>query len=244
MYYRNRLFCPRAAALLAALCFSGAGFAQDGGGEELRLFEPVQNQEEEDSAQRARTLGNRQGQNAGGGEPAFSLVGTSRFGDRHIARLRGSDGEVIRVEGDPGGEIPVPGHPGFTVAGIGSGEVEVRHPEDEPCVESREDGVSCAGGNTARLQLATAEPVEPPRERRNRGRGGDSESGEDQEADGGPADNPFAAALRASRNQDEEARRTVRERRTRNRGRRIDPDDVPEGMRVVRTPFGDRLVEE
>ena len=51
--------------------------------------------------------------------------------------------------------------------------------------------------------------------------------------------NPFEAIARRSQNSNPD--------RTDNqqfRPRRINPEDVPPGMRVVSTPFGDRLVED
>jgi hypothetical protein len=69
-----------------------------------------------------------------------------------------------------------------------------------------------------------------------------------------PSDNPFAAALRAARERAEsegmplevmevmEVVEVVEGERF--RPRRIDPSDVPPGARLIRTPFGDRIITE
>jgi hypothetical protein len=60
------------------------------------------------------------------------------------------------------------------------------------------------------------------------------------------ADNPFAAALRAAAQNERAGNAGQRGpfNAERFQPRRIAPEDVPPGMRVVRTPFGDRLVEQ
>ena len=49
--------------------------------------------------------------------------------------------------------------------------------------------------------------------------------------------NPFEELLQRASNPDSEISTSSFE------PRRIDPEDIPSGMRVVSTPFGDRLVE-
>ncbi|MGM0632262.1 MAG: hypothetical protein ACQETO_03710 [Pseudomonadota bacterium] len=211
----------------------------DGTTPSLQLFEPV-DRPESTPAQRPGT--SRGVSNAGGDGPRFELVGTSRFGNRYRARLRSADGQVVTVEVHSGETATVPGHPGFRVEVPGARQVIVSHPGSTPCVADEERGVAClAGGRQSRLQLATAAPLAPREEAPSEENGGDQQEGEDS----AQSDNPFARALRAARegNSEDEAAARARAQRFQQR-RRIDPEDVPEGFRVVRTPFGDRLIEE
>jgi hypothetical protein len=95
--------------------------------------------------------------------------------------------------------------------------------------------------------LATAAPIEPPPEperRSDRRTDGSDTQGADaseENVDDVPQ-NPFAAALRAAREREEPDAAASRAEEQRFRPRRIDPEDVPEGYRLVRTPFGDRVV--
>lgn len=181
--------------------------------------------------------------------PQFTLVGTSRFGDRQRARIRSRSGEVIAVNIDASGSSPIPGYPGYQITDGGSRQLVVQHPTNAPCVEAADQGVSCSGPNVTRLQLATAEPIQraPEPERRNgRNAQGDADSASTNMStdDDATAQNPFAAALRAARERGEVDPAVMRAEAERFRPRRIDPSEVPEGARVIRTPFGDRIVQD
>mgnify|MGYP001627115422 CR=1 FL=1 len=171
----------------------------------------------------------------------FVLVGTSQIGDRQRARLRSPDGQTLTVELNPLGSASIPGYPGYEVSRISARELEVRHPASTPCVPNREQGVTCAGTHQARLQLATAAPV--VREQPATNQTQQVDPAQQNAADGGQPENPFAAALRAARERGEipEAGAT-RADGARFRARRIDPADVPPGAQLIRTPFGDRIV--
>ena len=174
------------------------------------------------------------------------LVGTSQFGDRYRATLRNrllpqQPGESVTVELQPQGSTPVPGYPGFGIRWSGAQEVVLQHPSNSPCVENQDQGVFCTGRQESRLQLTTAAAVvraEAPEQNN-----GDTE--QNGNTDAAPADNPFAAALRAARARGEQIDPAVlRAERNRFRPRRIDPDDVPPGAQLIRTPFGDRIVTQ
>ncbi|HDZ08719.1 hypothetical protein [Pseudohongiella sp.] len=211
----------------------------------LSLFEPVDQGTDNDQSQ---TSGPRNPSVSAGGGPQFSLVGTSRFGDRYTVSVRDSSGEVITVDAGAGGDAAIPGYPGFSVTHVASRHVLLQQPASSPCFEFSDQGVTCEDGNTARLALATAEPVAPPPEPERR-RDRRAEDGDAQNADAGEQNtadqpmNPFANALRAARERDGEPDAAAsRAEAQRFRPRRIDPEDVPEGYRLVRTPFGDRMV--
>lgn len=176
--------------------------------------------------------------------PAFTLVGTSRFGERYRARLRNADGQVIAVDVTPGQPVAIPGYPGYAIVANDARELQLRHPPGAPCRDAATQGVSCTGANTARLSLATAAAVEvapePAANQRRRFRGRNVEGGTEGEL----TQNPFEVALRNARNLSEEELAELRRRAERFEGRRLDPADLPEGARIMRTPFGDRIVRD
>jgi hypothetical protein len=211
----------------------------------LSLFEAV---EQSSAGNDSQASGPRNPSVSASNGPQFALVGTSRFGDRYRVSVRASGGDVITVDAGDGGSAAIPGYPGFRVTQVASRHVILEHPASTPCFEFRDQGVTCDGSNVARLALATAEPVAPPqepasrRDRRAQGQDGQGSGDSEQSAEDRPQ-NPFAAALRAARERDGEPDAAAsRAEEQRFRPRRIDPDDVPEGYRLVRTPFGDRVV--
>lgn len=253
-FSKRSIHIVTAASVALAICVStlAQGQAQTQAppenGSPLSLFEPV---EQASSNSQAQTSGPRNPTVSAGGTPQFALVGTSRFGDRYRVSVRDSGGEVITVDAGAGagGSASIPGYPGFSVTHVESRHVLLQHPDSTPCFDFRDQGVTCEGGNTARLALATATPIEAPAEperRRNRrsdNRDVQSADHSEQIEEGEPV-NPFAAALRAARERGEPDAAASRAEEQRFRPRRIDPADVPEGYRLIRTPFGDRVVPE
>lgn len=232
-----------AACTALALCMASLSQAQTDE-QPLSLFEPVEQAASNDQPQ---TSGPRNPAASAGGGPQFALVGTSRFGDRYRVSVRNSSGEVITVDAGAGGNAAIPGYPGFSVTQVAARQVTLQHPDSMPCFDFSDQGVTCQGGNTARLALATAEPIapapEPERRRDRRAEERDAQgtdAGEQTDAD--RPENPFAAALRAARDRGEPDAAASRAEEQRFRPRRIDPEDVPEGYRLIRTPFGDRVV--
>ncbi|WP_339858960.1 hypothetical protein [Pseudohongiella acticola] len=221
-----------------------AGAQVQNNARELSLFEPV---EQTATSNQPQTSGPRNPVATPGSGPQFALVGTSRFGDRYRVSVRTSGGEVITVDAGSGGSAAIPGYPGYRVTQVASRHVLLEQPASTPCFAFSDQGVSCEGGNVARLALATAEAVAPPQEpARRRDRGAETQEGQDDSSSEQGAEerpeNPFAAALRAARERDEPDAAASRAEEQRFRPRRIDPDDVPEGFRLIRTPFGDRVV--
>lgn len=233
-----------ATAICAALAFCLSVAVQAQNDDSLMLFEPLDQDAVNDQNQAS---GPRNPTQAVGSGPQFSLIGTSRFGDRYRVSVRDSSGEVITVDAGAGGSAAIPGHPGFAVTQVAARHVLLQHPGNSPCFSFRDQGVTCEGDNTARLALTTAEPVAPPpeperrRDRRAEDRDARAADASDQDAEQRP-ENPFAAALRAARERGEPDAAASRAEEQRFRPRRIDPADVPEGHRLIRTPFGDRVV--
>lgn len=205
----------------------------------LNLFEPVERQ----SAPITQQL--EQSPSApvavSSTEP-FTMIGTSRLGDRWRARVRSPSGQVVTVDLDPKVPVTIPGYPGYTIAAANTRELVVRHPASSPCVPRTDQGVNCASGTEARLSIATASPIaavspaQAPMQ---------ATAGAETVVTEVSPDNPFAAALRAARERAEADGVPLQMMEgERFRPRRIDPSEVPEGSRLIRTPFGDRIITQ
>ena len=125
----------------------------------------------------------------------------------------------------------IPGHPGYEVSRIGSGEAFLRYPDETTCIEFQQDGVTCESAQVARVSLTNQAPLESPVSAR------DSVAAEDSGGEDAPI-NPFEALLERAANPNADSDTGSFE------PIRIDPKDVPPGMKVVSTPFGDRLIED
>ena len=195
--------------------------------QDLTLFEPVQVSAENTSRSPARP--NRESR-ATTSEPPFTLMGTSRIGDNYSAMVKHRGGETIIVRVGANGNTPIPDYSGYSIVDVAAGNISIRYPGNSPCIEFSGQGVSCNdAANIARLTLPTSAPlpsVNPPDEL--------IESVEDQPK------NPFETLRNGAVAQDEEQAGNA----ARFTPRRINPEDVPEGMRVISTPFGDRLVAQ
>lgn len=218
--------------VVLALLSSASLVAQD-----LNLFEPVEipnNASSPDSiqAREQRNLPN---------VPAFTLLGTSRIGSTLRASLVDNNGEVVRVVMGDEESTPIPGYAGYNLIRVDSRSVAISQPTNTPCVAASDKGVECSSDGLTQLSLTTAAPiaVAPTAV-------ASADSNDEIAAAAGEEepDNPFAAALRAAAQNESATRgRGGRAINERFEVRRIAPEDIPEGMRVVRTPFGDRLVE-
>lgn len=219
--------------LAPLLLLGSVSFAQD-----LTLFEAVETPANGAAGDLAIAREQRNLPNA----PAFTLLGTSRIGDRRRVSLIDNNGEVLVVEMGDNESAPIPDHMGYQIAGFESGKVTLILPGDMPCITASDKGVRCGSDGMAELTLTTAAPIAVASEQNN----GEERSGQIDSNDEGQPENPFAAALRAAA-QNEASAQNGRPRAgpngSRFDARRIAPEDVPAGMRVVRTPFGDRLVE-
>jgi hypothetical protein len=217
-------------AFLALAC--SAAFAQD-----LTLFEAVETPANGGALSATQA---REQRNIANG-PAFTLLGTSRIGDRRRASLVDSNGEVLVVELSDAESTPIPDHIGYSIVTLESGKVSISLPADMPCIAASDKGVNCGSDGLAELSLTTAAPIVIAGNQDN----GAAVPGQEEAAPEGQVDNPFAAALRAAAQNEANAQngRPRRGNAESFEARRIAPEDVPAGMRVVRTPFGDRLVE-
>ena len=221
----------RTHAILAILLFSSdAIFFSKSNlvAQNLSLFEEL-----ESSTRDAISRGSAR--NSGGeiiSEPNFTLVGTARFGDHYSAIINNGDERNILLDSTSDSTMLIPGHPGYRILDIRSGEISIRYPTDRACVSSEDKGISCSDANTAKLRLTNIEPIKSVKSDVARvGNGIRSEPN--------APENPFAALLEEASNSE-----SINNETSSFTPRRINQDDVPSGMRVVSTPFGDRLVEE
>ncbi len=255
-------FCPRTArarrfdcvrpqgALFAAflgiaslLAWSAPAAAQP-----LQLFEEVE-QSNSGSGRRSGSAGSVVATLST--EPEFVLKGTSRIGERRQVLLQHRDGQVIEVPLQAAGPNPIPGHGQYRVVAEQGRRVGVSYPANGVCVSSAQLGVGCDDvAKVMWLSLRTG----PVTERFVV----DLDTGEaDATDEANETDEAAKVAIQARRAAEDLARDPenpfVRLRAEalgqevptapRFTPRRIDPADVPPGMRVVSTPFGDRLVE-
>ncbi len=208
--------------------------------QDLSLFEPVVNEVRIDNVEAQQ---NRE-QNAVATAPAFTLIGTSRIGGRYKATLASSSGKIVVVTGSPGSVQEIPDHPGYRLVDIGSRRVSIANPGASPCIAAADKGVTCGADGLSLLSLATAAPVPAAQNAEAATAYNDSAAPQP----GAIPENPFAAALRAAAlneaNAQAQAPIPITPGAERFQPRRIAPEDVPPGARVVRTPFGDRLVEQ
>jgi hypothetical protein len=231
---------------LLLLCAVPIGSAQalaqdsnqvDQANQDLSLFEDI---EVAENRARGANRTSREPRVTGAG-PEFTLLGTSRIGDSYSAILRHKSGESILVRSQANTATAIEDHAGYSILGVGPGKLSLRYPASVPCEEYVEQGVSCAvSSNTAELVLATSTPLSRPAlERQSR----QTDSANSSKPPVALVANPFEA-LRAAQVDGDNPAQNNDGADNRFSPRRISPDDVPSGMRVVSTPFGDRLVDQ
>jgi len=214
---------------LLCIAISGFGYSQ-----QLNLFEEIETDTRSPSDNRNRAA---DGGRAGSTTPEFTLIGTSRIGSEYSAVIKHRGGDTLIVKAGPNFSTQIPGYSDYSILGVESGSISVRYPETVSCVEFHDQGVSCAaGGNIATLSLANGEPMSSNEVETSLATATSNELLPDEQ----PI-NPFEALRAQQNNRSANTRDVDNERFT---PRRISPEDVPPGMRVVSTPFGDRLVEE
>ena len=216
--------------LLVVICFSPVKVVLP---QELRLFEETEsNTSIRDDTVRGGTRRDSDGNVITG--PEFTLVGTTRIGNNFLVVIEDRSGDTISVRVGESTSAAIPGYSEFRVLSMRSGRVSIEYPSSVPCVEFEEQGITCATPQVASLSLTNAQPIESANQDTtfvgNQNTGASSQ--EENIA------NPFEAILQRASNPD-----SVEETENNFTPRRINPENVPSGMRIVSTPFGDRLVE-
>lgn len=231
-------FGPTIVSLSFAMVITGSAQAQD-----FDLFEPV---ETTDNQQAAQSRPGRESR-VTSTKPDFTLLGTSRIGDRYSVILAHRDGEKVVVTTEPGINSPIANYSEYSLITTIAGTVSIILPPSSPCMGFPESGVRCnENGTIAELTLPNRPAIAASGQQ---GRA----AGFVQAAEPGAVEvvedpaNPFEA-MRARALNGNDANPANPENDTgqgsRFVPRRIDPSEVPPGMRVVRTPFGDRLVNQ
>jgi len=201
--------------------------------QELSLFEETESSKSEQD-NRVEQARRRDGDGNIINGPEFTLIGTTRIGEKYVVVIKDRDGKIISISVFKGVETPIPGYQGFEIVGFGSGEATISYPEGLGCVDFDSQGVTCETPRIARLNLANGKPLENSARIILNDENLSGANSPDKEI----SSNPFEALLeRAASSQVEQDRNTFEPVR-------ISLEDVPPGMRVVSTPFGDRLVEE
>lgn len=201
----------------------------------LSLFEEL----DEDGTDSPRSIRGRTTDDGSviGFSEGFTLLGTSRIGDRYSVMIRDGEGKTLSLTKPLGSDLALPGHPGYALVGVEAASISIRYPESVSCVDSEEKGIRCNDMRTAVLSLTNREPlINSSLSDANSSRDENSSSLNQTQEDE-PIVNPFEAISRRGRNSGIQENAQFRPRR-------INPEDVPPGMRVVSTPFGDRLVED
>jgi hypothetical protein len=169
----------------------------------------------------------------------FVLKGVSQIGNRYIVFLEAPNSKMIQVDMGSKRRVSINnGFPDYHLIRMTDREVKIDYPDNAPCRRSNpQKGIKCVnGGKSATLDFTVGKPLasntvvssNPPNQV-----------------------NPFLAAMNKNKqlSEEEKAKReeALQKRRElyKNFKRQVIKDeDVPEGMRVVRTPFGDRLVPD
>ena len=225
--------------------------------QQLDLFQTTEpNRQEETTSRRDRPSR----ENTNNSEPTFVLVGSSRFGDKYVVSLLSKDNKKITMEWTPGKIEAIDGYLNYGLADVGSRKATIRYPDAESCFSNPKRGVIC-NGNMAVLTLSNAEPIEssilnePKKLVEEFANPFELISNDtfDENSETIPGTNvlrrnPLSGELQTlpDLSPDEIA---ARERRRAERAEqfrdfeivRIPDDEIPDGMRRVRTPFGDSL---
>ncbi len=154
----------------------------------------------------------------------FELQGTSRFGSRRAAVLKGPDNKTFiqYFENNTRTPLDLEGFEEYYLVGVKAREVQIEYPEDFPCHKDQpKKGMKCEkrdnGKTVAILNLKRNEALPAPK----------------------PKASPKKTAKKSSKEDEQKKRKELYKNFKK---RVIKDEDVPAGMRVVRTPFGDRLV--
>jgi len=154
----------------------------------------------------------------------FELQGTSRFGSRRAAVLKGPDNKTFiqYFENNTRTPLKLEGFEEYYLVSVKAREVQIEYPADFPCHKDKpKKGLKCdkiANGKTvAVLNLKRNEALPAPK----------------------PKASPKKTAKKLSKEDEQKKRKELYKNFKK---RVIKDEDVPAGMRVVRTPFGDRLV--
>jgi len=146
----------------------------------------------------------------------FTLQGTSRIGDKRAAILKGPDNKEFIQRFENNRRTAIEGYEGYYLLSVKAREIQIEYPEDAPCRTSNEKkGVKCDEGEMFAILTLTQGKALPPSRPPAKSR---------------PPKKRANVPKRGDQRKKQFKRKVIKD------------DDVPPGMRVVHTPFGDRLV--
>ena len=221
--------------------------AAPAGAQTLSLFETTQRQEP--GPQVSAPVGGPGQLEPGSG---FSLRSVARFGDTYWGLVTDAAGNSMEVHWQPGaptslGELAQ--YRGYQVLELTAQTLRLQFPPGQPCRSSGQQGLVCVDDTTALLSLVALAPLQHNGSQPLPAQQPDAVTGPEQMLDDEEFINPFAtmAAEAAPMPDADMAARVARARARAERLQqlpvdRIADDQIPPGMRRVRTPFGDRLV--
>ena len=155
----------------------------------------------------------------------FMLVGTSQIGEKRAVILKGPDNKEFIQRFEKNIRTPIKGYDNrYILVDVKAREVQIEYPQDSPCRKDRpKKGLTCSEDQKlATLKLERRKALAPKRK---------------------PVVTPKPPRRQTARDRKREQERKKRKKLYKNFKRQVIKDeDVPPGMRVVRTPFGDRLV--
>ncbi len=161
----------------------------------------------------------------------FSLQGTSQLGAMFHILLTTPENQTAKIKWTAGTDSLELGY-GFRLLHVTPRTLTVAYPEASPCREDRQEkGVDCSpDGKTATLGLVLGKPTPP------------KAAPVAQLVQPVMSNSPQSPPPPVDEAQAEAARERARQAFQGAMANTINPDAVPPGMRIVKTPFGDRLV--
>ena len=182
-------------------------------------------------------------------EFAFELSSVSRFGEEYHAILQ-KNGTKQTIIWEKNSTQSIPGSPGYSVINISSRSVAISYPFGTQCNDNVEAGIEC-NGDMARLSLRKTKPTMPNQitiEKSDAILAENNVSSPVEPGDVRVSRNPFNGEIQELPPLTQDEIKFREERRARRVEQfqnfeivRIPDEEVPIGMRVVRTPFGDSL---
>lgn len=184
---------------------------------------------------------------AGGG---LTLRGTLMNGNGATAILAASGGEAFAVRWRQGEEAPIKNHGGYFLIEVNPRQAKVRFPSHHPCLSMPEQGVTCESSSVAilsLLRLAALPTVSPPTvappAAASSPTAGNIPSVSPPVVTTGGGVNPFQVLLENQRRNASSPPGAAAQSDgvPKSMPKRIEAGEAPPGMKVLRTPFGDRL---
>lgn len=183
----------------------------------------------------------------------FELLGTSQIGSRFTAIMRTPSNQKLIQSWYKDRPEPIRGYTDYTLARVDPRRVQISYPETAPCRQSKPQiGLSChVNGRMATLTMKRGKPTAqqlqfdfnqiqtPPKTEADAAKQALITEQVLQKLNQNQKVKPLTEAEKEKRKRDEAHRRELYKDFKR---RVIKDEEVPPGQKVIRTPFGDRLV--